>query len=120
MSETMNDKYEKIEQQLSDFKTNFRETMQNYPADIRKELLANLVEQLCASTLAHVKLILAEKDGRFLISENDYHKLLDGYWTMFNEIKTLPRARPKSIYEIRLISSLDTIIKSHCQGEEVE
>jgi hypothetical protein len=120
MSEIMDHKYKKIEQQISSFKKEFSNLLRNYPDDDRKSLLANLVVKVCDATLAHVQLMISEKDERFLISERDYHKSLEGYLAVFNEIKTMPRARLKSIYEIALISDLDTIIKSHCQGEEIE
>lgn len=94
--------------------------LQAYPPDRRRDLLAKLVNHLGACVMLHVELMNAERDGRFLITEPDYHRLLEDYLAVFRQIRKMPRAGPKSTYEISLISSIDTILKSHCDGENVE
>jgi hypothetical protein len=111
---------EVIRSSLDSFIGSTRRTAQKYPPDERKEILVRLLSQLCECVMTHVELMGSEHKDRFLISELDYHELLEKYLIVFRQIRKLPRASPKSIYEISLISDIDTILKSHCEGEKVE
>jgi hypothetical protein len=116
----MSEKSEAIERFMRKYRQHFEDKMRLYPPDPRKDILADLVDRLCGAINCHARLVIAEREGRFLLSQDDYHSLLEDYLAAFREVKTLPRERPRSIYEITLISSLDTIVKSHCEGEEIE
>jgi hypothetical protein len=102
----------------------FEEALQliltKYPADERKTLLLELIGCLCEGIRLQSKLVLMEEGVRFLFSEDDYHKMLDAYLPLFKELKTLPRTHKGSVYEISIVSNIDTILKSHCYGENVE
>jgi hypothetical protein len=116
----MKEKLDAIDRELASFKLSFNIALDKHPSDERKKLLVKLVDQLCLCIGTHAELILVEANGRFTIDLKDYYQILDAYLPLFKEIKTLPRARKNSIYEIGLVSNLDRIIKSHCEGEEIE
>jgi hypothetical protein len=109
-----------IQLSMDNFVESVRRITHCYPEDERKEILFKLVNQLCECVMSHVELMNIERNGRFLISESHYHELLEDYLTVFRQIRRLPRATSKSIYEISLISDVDTILKSHCEGEKIE
>lgn len=117
---SIHQKLASIKKNASNFEKAFREILVKYPTDIRKDLLQQLIEQMCRCVELQASLILLEENGRFVLAENDYHKLLDDYLILFSDVKTLPRARKGSVYEIAIISDIDTVLKCHCSGENIE
>jgi DNA-binding Xre family transcriptional regulator len=117
---TMEHKLDAISSQLNEFMAIVKTVLSEYPNDKRKLLLEKTLEILCQCIECQSHLIMAETEGRLLIQQHDYHKILEAYLLLFREIKTLPRARSGSVYEIGLVSCLDRIVKSYCLGEEVE
>jgi hypothetical protein len=117
---TMEEKLKSISRELNGFMATVKAVLSEFPNDERRILLEKTLGLLCECIECQSELILAEREGRLLIEQIEYHKILEAYLPLFREVKTLPRSRSGSVYEIGLVSSLDRIVKAHCNGEEVE
>ena len=88
--------------------------------DKRTDVLLRLVRQLSQAIATQAELIELEGNHPTLIEEEEYFTILNTYLRAFKIMRKLPRAQPDSVYEIALISCLDTILKKHCRNQPIE
>lgn len=102
-----------FDQKIGEFELAISQAFSDRQADAKMLALKDLLLAQLRVCAAHYRLMAMESDGRVLLSEKAFTRLLEEQLQLSKFFRRVPKSSDKSTYEMKSVYPLYTFIENH-------